>query len=340
MTTTLPQNAILQVSSAGSGSTLLANLLNIHPQLVLVNEVFAKPRYLLPIWDLWKHNPVQYEAQLKEELMALYALTYPFGIKYTRQIRCARFAQALSVKTLNRLEASLRKDRFKSKVYKSFYINSFHQPLWKPLWETIRPKQAETTILFKDINIVNSLKAFDHLYPNGKIIFLIRHPLDFLHSTLKKAKQHGDKAGFGINEKSLFDLYGNHFLELQHLYNDHAEAKILIAWRLSNELMLRKMHEWPADKVLSLTYSRMVLNLEEVIREVHQFINLEPAPTCLNLIDQLKNDQYKQKHSRSIFRPLKLNKLSEQVPFETLKRWNAYVNDSELMEYFKFEKYI
>lgn len=64
---TLPPEAIFQLSSPGSGSTLLANMLNTHPELVLMNEVFAKTFQLIPIWNLWRQNPLQYDLEFKNQ---------------------------------------------------------------------------------------------------------------------------------------------------------------------------------------------------------------------------------------------------------------------------------
>ena len=140
--------------------------------------------------------------------------------------------------------------------------------------------------LGKLFSLSTSLPAFQKRFPDAKILYMIREPLNVIPSGLSLVTGVLDKRfGFWNLDKEIRDQY------LLRLYN------ALI------ELLKRFHYDWvnnniDKSKVLIVKYDKMMSNFDDLMNDILKFVDVEPSDELIKEIKKTTLDQknYISKH--------------------------------------------
>ena len=133
--------------------------------------------------------------------------------------------------------------------------------------------------LGKLFSLSTSLPAFQKRFPDAKILYMIREPLNVIPSGLSLVTGVLDKRfGFWNLDKEIRDQY------LLRLYN------ALI------ELLKRFHYDWvnnniDKSKVLIVKYDKMMSNFDDLMNDILKFVDVEPSDELIKEIKKTTLDQ-------------------------------------------------
>lgn len=163
---------------------------------------------------------------------------------------------------------------------------------WEGIWRRGRLADRSARVLPKLFSLGARAPAFFRRFPEGKIIYMVRDPLETIPSgmSLVTTVLHG---AFGF--WSLPDDVRRRYLD--RLYQG------LVA------LMLRWTEDWqqghiPRDRVLIVRYDRMMSDFSSVMSEIFTFLGEQPSPALAEEITALAARQraYKSRHTYDLAR--------------------------------------
>jgi len=140
--------------------------------------------------------------------------------------------------------------------------------------------------LGKLFSLSTSLPAFQKRFPDAKILYMIREPLNVIPSGLSLVTGVLDKRfGFWNLDKEIRDQY------LLRLYNALVE------------LLKRFHYDWvnnniDKSKVLIVKYDKMMSNFDDLMNDILKFVDVEPSDELIKEIKKTTLDQknYISKH--------------------------------------------
>ena len=130
------------------------------------------------------------------------------------------------------------------------------------------------------------LPAFQKKFPDSKVLYMVRDPIDVIPSGLSLVTGVLDKRfGFWNLDKNVQSRY------IKRLYN------ALVT------LLIRFHHDWVSDnidksKVLIIRYDKMMSNFEIIMNDIFSFLDHNPSKKLINDIQKTAEKQkiYKSKH--------------------------------------------
>lgn len=329
------RKGILLVSSPRSGSTLLSNILRSHERVLFMNELFTRAPALFPSFEEKLQKGENYDEQLLKEFSDAYKYTLPFGNHVLFRDKFVLFGLNLIVKSLNKLLPKEKQDSFNNPLFKFRYINSIQERPFSPLWKTSFTKKGVDYILLKDVHIYKSLQAFKSLYPNGKIIYLIRHPYGFYTSTLK-ARNFPSTDEVPITKEALIKMFGKEDL-INVLYDGSVTSKFMLTYRLQNEFALSYLAEnFAEDSIQYVKYEDFITDKITGAHKLFDFFNLILDEQSSDFLKSLEQYKGKQQHARSVYKSSSEfwdQKILNQYGVENV---NKYIDGSTVLSRFNY----
>lgn len=329
------KRGVLLVSSPRSGSTLISNMLRSHSKVIFLNEVFTRAPYLLPAFEERFSTTKPFDDVLSKEFEGIYNYTLPFANHSAFKNKKLRYLINLLVKCLNQVISKKNKRSFQNPLYKFWYLNSLQESSWRSLWMTTFYKKNPSHLLLKDVQIHKSIQAFKSLYPNGKVIYLIRHPYGFFSSTIKSRKK-PKSSEVPITKYALINNFGKEAL-INDLFEDTVESKFLLSYRFNNEFAIEYLNQNFAERdVYYLKYEDFITNKNVETDRLFNFIGIEPDNQSKKFLSQLMEFSGSQRHARSVFKSnsdLWDEKILEQYDKNKI---NAFLKDSILLSKFNY----
>ena len=300
---------IFQISSPRSGSTFMANLINSFQNTCLINEPFTR-KYIF--------NSA--EKDFEKEILRLIN-NYTF---YRLKSKNLRFLFSLIVKFLNRIFSFFGfKKTFFKKVY---HINSLNQSLFRPTYYTSHRKEQIDIIHLKCIRVKTAVDFILNCdIRNYQVIHLIRHPLEFIDSTIKQRN-----LDLKTNIISNFDDYMKGFPDdhefIKKFYVPNcAVTQLAINWVLINNYCYNFLN---GKDIYSNVFYNELVEFDEF--SIHELINY-------NLTKQKNNNKTKKiliknKNPRNIFK-----KINYSFNDNLIDKFSSYKLD-DIFSYSVFEK--
>lgn len=331
----LPLNSVLLTSAPRSGSTLITNVINSSPKTILLNEIFTRAPHLLPNFEKYFQQGVSYDSDLREEVKSLYRHTLPFGGHLLYRNKQVRFTIDLLIKVVNHFIAKFGPAQdFSSAFFKYWYINSLHQPLFRPFYEATFAKKNPNLLFFKDVNLHKSVPGYLSLYPQGKIIFLIRHPYGYFSSTIKSREN--DTRTVNIYQEALVKMFNKPSL-IGEYYDGSIEAKFMLTWRLSYEQAYKKVLEnYDERNVLFLRYEDFIEDMLGQSNRIFSFLDLNLPSVSHEFVRKLSDYEATQKHVRSVFKQRQTTLPGHDLNLKQKYKINSMVKESHILELFNY----
>ena len=143
-----------------------------------------------------------------------------------------------------------------------------------------------TPYIGKLFSLSANLPAFQKKFPDSKVLYMVRDPIDVIPSGLSLVTGVLDKRfGFWNLDKNVQSRY------IKRLYN------ALVT------LLIRFHHDWVSDnidksKVLIIRYDKMMSNFEIIMNDIFSFLDHNPSKKLINDIQNTAEKQrnYKSKH--------------------------------------------
>ena len=140
---------------------------------------------------------------------------------------------------------------------------------YENLWKRLAVAAKHDTVIPKLFSLSTNIPAFQKRFPDAKILYMVRDPLNILPSGLSLVTGVLDKRfGFWSLEKEVRDRYTN------RLYNALLE-------------LLQRFHEdWSngsidKSKVLIVKYDRMMTQFEDLMDDIFTFTGATPTPEII-----------------------------------------------------------
>ena len=158
---------------------------------------------------------------------------------------------------------------------------------FESLWIRVLHSSENDRIIGKLFSLSANLPNFQNKYPDAKVLYMVRDPINVIPSGLSLVTGVLDKRfGFWDLPENKRNLYIN------RLY------KALV------ELLLRFQSDWvnnriDRSKVMIVRYDKMMSNFEELMNELLTFVDFSPSSELLKKIKMTEEEQrnYKSKHT-------------------------------------------
>jgi hypothetical protein len=252
----------------------------------------------------------------EEEVERLFSYTLPQAGNLVHRNRLVKAAVFGMLKTASSLTTRVGLKGFRrNPFYKYYYLNGLHEPFFRPFWEIQFPKNRSfSALLIKEVHLLRSYNSFRAMYPDGKVIFLIRNPV---RQVASERKNHGYKDGDRPESRSpehakafeqrrkrgiaqMQDIYGESEL-IRKNYGMSFEQTFSLFWRLENDAIARMMDQESSDHFLALKYEDLVADNRAAIEMILGFLDLEVSENLERYLQVLSNYRGKQRHGRSTF---------------------------------------
>ena len=152
------------------------------------------------------------------------------------------------------------------------------------MWLRVLVSNNEKQIIGKLFSVSANMPKFLNRFPNAKILYMVRDPLSVIPSGLSLVTGVLDKKfGFWSLDKSKRDRY------IKRLYSALIE-------------LIKRFHEdWKSgkidkDKVMIVHFDRMMNDFDGLMKDIMNFIEIEPTE---NLINDIKITSEKQRSFKS-----------------------------------------
>lgn len=319
MPRSLPSENVLLCSSPRSGSTFAANLVRSSPDVAFLNEIMTRGRYLLPRFVESRDGLADAETMkgcYEDEVERLFAYTLPYGGNLLHRSRTMKAAVFGFLKAASSATARIGLKGFdRNPFYRFYYLNGLHEPFFRPFLESQFPKHGDCRVLLtKEVHLLRSYQSFRAMYPEGKVIYLIRDPLRQVASERRnhgylepdtEKKQGGEPSEEQRRRKSegierMVATYGQEKLIRRH-YGKSFEQMFSLFWRLDNDALVELMEKEPASRFLPLRYEDLVADTRTTIEKILKFIGLEHSANLERYLKVLADFRGNQRHGRSTF---------------------------------------
>jgi len=312
---------VLLVSSPRSGSTFAANLIRSSPDVTYLNEIITRERFLLPGFTVARQagaDGATMRAAFEREVESLHAYTLPHGRNLVHRSRFLKFVAFGALKTASSLTARIGLRGFEhNPFYRFYYLNGLHEPFLRPFWEIQFPKNPSgRVLLMKEVSLLRAYRSFRSMYPDGKIIFLVRDPYRQVASERKHhGLSHGEEREPGTPEEirraqrrrekglsQMLDIYGDNDLIREH-YGRSFEQTFSLFWRLENDALEESMEQESPERFMNLKYEDLVKDPRRAVEDMLDFLELEVSDGLERYLAILSSFRGRQKHGRSTFVP-------------------------------------
>jgi hypothetical protein len=311
-------NKVLLCSSPRSGSTFVANLIQSSPEVIFLNEIMTRKRHLLPEFNRVRHSSdgLVLRESYEKDLDRLLKYTLPNAGNLCHRSRWFKTFVFGSLKVASSVTSRIGLRGFeRNPFYRFYFVNSLVEPFFKPFLEVQFPKVASCSrLLIKDVHLLRSYRTFRLMYPDSRVVFVIRDPYaqiasQKVHHGQVDAEECGpgdrrreDKASTVHSEQRahLAAIYGANEL-IDRFYGESFEETFALFWRLNNDAMVDQMATESPSRFFKLRYEDLVADPESTIRSILDFLDL-PFSTNLNrYLGVLGNYRGEQRHGRSTF---------------------------------------
>jgi hypothetical protein len=319
MPRSLPAENVLLCSSPRSGSTFAANLVRSSPDVAFLNEIMTRGRYLLPRFVESREASADGETLkgcYEDEVERLFAYTLPYGRNLLHRSRTIKAAVFGILKAASSATARIGLEGFdRNPFYRFYYLNGLHEPFFRPFFESQFPKHGNCRVLLtKEVHLLRSYQSFRAMYPEGKVIYLIRDPHRQVASERKnhgymepdtEKKRVGEPSEEQQRRKSggidrMVATYGQEQLIRRH-YGKSFEQMFSLFWRLDNDALVELMETEPDSRFLPLRYEDLVADTRSTVEKMLEFIGLEHSANLERYLKVLADFQGSQRHGRSTF---------------------------------------
>ena len=183
------------------------------------------------------------------------------------------------------------------------------------IWKRISVSSGHNRVVAKLFSISANTPKFQNYFPEAKILYMVRDPLNVIPSGLSLVTGVLDKK-FGF--WSLPEEKRNRYI--QRLY------KALV------ELLVRFHVDWTngtidKNKVMVVKFDQMMTNFESLMEELLQFIGHKPSEKLLNSIRETAESQrtYKSKHKYNL---AKFNLTEDQIKSDCSFIYSTFLNNN------------
>lgn len=345
---------VLLCSSPRSGSTFAANLIRSSPEVSFLNEVMTRAKYLLPTFHEARNADADDHAlkvAFEADTDGLLPYTLPQMGNLVHRKRLTKTIVFGFLKTASSVTARLGLRGFRrNPFYWFYYLNGLHEPLVRPFHEIQFPKNAVCShLLFKEVHLLRSYQSFRAMYPNGKIIFLIRDPYRQVASERKhhgyteripqsreEEEAHERRRLVGLDQ--VLSLYGESDL-IRINYGRSFEQTFSLFWRLENDAVLAMMEQESSESFLALRYEDLVKDTRTTIERILGFMELDLSSNLERYLRMLTDYRGSQKHGRSTFvsRDSLVQKSNTDLGDDRVSRVAAVVHGSPAAQRFGYE---
>ncbi|MEZ5275624.1 MAG: sulfotransferase [Opitutaceae bacterium] len=309
---------ILLCSSPRSGSTFAANLIQSSPEVVFLNEIMTRKRHLLPrfVRDQDSDDCALLRRSFEADLDQLLRYTLPYLRNLVHRNRWLKSSVFGLFKVASSVTSHLGMQGFERNPFYWFYfLNSLHEPLFKPFVEVQFPKSPHCSrLLIKDVHLLRSYRTYRFMYPDAKVIYMVRDPYAQVAS---QKKHHGQMDTGQRMERSgeserppnedqaqqiehLRGIYGESDL-LDRFYGRSFEETFALFWRLNNDALVECMRTESESRFLAIRYESLVEDTENQIRTILEFLNLPFSGNLTRYLNVLAAFRGEQRHGRSTF---------------------------------------
>lgn len=345
---------VLLCSSPRSGSTFAANLIRSSPDVTFLNEIMTRGKFLLPEFIAARNATSDGETlrlAFESGLDRLMPYTLPQAGNLVHRSRLVKTMVFGALKTASSLTARIGLQGFdRNLFYWYYYINGLHEPFVRPFYEIQFPKNRVcTSLLFKEVHLLRSYRSFRAMYPEGKVIFLIRDPYRQVASerkhhgytgqaprTPEEEDEHEQHSQVGLDQ--VLSLYGENELIRTH-YGRSFEQTFSLFWRLENDAVVEMMEQENSERFLVLRYEDLVDDTRASIERMLDFMGLDLSANLERYLHMLTEYRGSQKHGRSTFvsRSSLAQKSNADLKDERVSRVAEVVSGSLAAQKFEYE---
>ena len=255
--------------SGRSGSTLLASMLNMHPNLYVPVELFGL------------------YSSLPQQLKHYGDLNHDFNLRLLAY-------DLKNVGQLKEFNIDFDSDEFYRRIYPR---NKNLRSVIDCFYETLLSRSGRSRIGDKTPNNSPFIKVIDNLYPESKVIHLVRDGRDCAISSIRSRK--------GINHRNVYEL-----------------GKL---WPRNNGMIAAFGSENPS-RYLRIRYEDLVVEPANILREICSFLNESYSDSLLSY----KEGKFAQENARVLDHH---TNLGENIIRNNVGKWRSGLSREEVSIY-------
>jgi hypothetical protein len=173
---------------------------------------------------------------------------------------------------INRIEG-LKIDSYIKNDVKNYLLSVNSIKYWG--YSFMNPTRFEGLWGWKDPRTTVTLDLWLEIFPNLKIIFMVRNPIDVAISLKKREEEFlRQKNKLGIrNRMKKYFLKGNNIYQMSPACLDLEYGVSL--WEEYNRAFLMYSKKVPKDRIFTLKYEDFLLKPKETLKNINQFLEIE-----------------------------------------------------------------
>lgn len=301
------ENTAIILGSPRSGTTLLAKLIDSHPDVLYRHEPDVSNACNLPFHPE-KEQVEQYVNETK---------TYLDKLVNAKDLRTA-FKLPLFNKNYRRTASRYL-------IYSiGFILRVIEKIIGKRIKANIIPDLNKSntrnniTTLIKSVDSLGRAYLINKASPETKIIYIIRHPCGIIALQLRGIQKGIMGKEMYLNALFNIEVKKNFPYTLEDIKSKTIEGQIAFKWMILNEKIYGEMKDNPTLKIVR--YEDLCTNTINEVKDIFTFIGLEWNDQTADFINQIENSGNEHSSYFSVFRS----------PSKSVYQWKEELNDVQV----------